>query len=166
MTDNVFTPAEILEALQDKYDITSNVVVVNLCEPNTTGGVTLETIRPKEAPLDLTCLGLASMLDDVIIKHDMLLEYGEYTVSITKPKEQKTRQLKRLSQLKGLTIVSVKAVKKATKYYIKTADGAGICVQGAVVVQDLHADENIALGLLTKADLASIAKAKKMGLIL
>ena len=82
-----------------------------------------------------------------------------------KVKAKKPRQLKRLGQLKGLTIESVKTVQQGTKAYIKTTDGAGICVEHAVVVQDLAPDENIALGLLTKEDLASIAKAKKMGLI-
>ncbi|MCK4500465.1 hypothetical protein KAU11_08200 [Candidatus Babeliales bacterium] len=82
-----------------------------------------------------------------------------------KVKAKKPRQLKRLGQLKGLTIESVKTVLKGQKTYIKTTDGAGICLEGAVPKQNLHPDENIALGLLTKEDLASIAKAKKMGLI-
>lgn len=79
---------------------------------------------------------------------------------------KKSRQLKRLGQLKGLTIESVKTVKQGTKAYIKTTDGAGICFEHAAVIQELAPDENIALGLLTKEDIASIAKAKKMGLLL
>ena len=90
---------------------------------------------------------------------------GQTLVVKQQEKPKKPRQLKRLGQLKGLTIESVKTVKQGTKAYIKTTDGAGICVEHAVVVQDLAPDENIALGLLTKEDLASIAKAKKMGLI-
>ena len=129
---DTFNPAEVLEALQEKFDVASNIVTIDMREPNTHHGVTLETISHKT----------------------------------TDPKKaKKTRQLKRLGQLKGLTIESIKTVKQGTKAYIKTTDGAGICVEHAVVVQDLHPDENIALGLLTKEDLASIAKAKKMGLI-
>ena len=91
---------------------------------------------------------------------DTLLVTGCLPKTVKKP-----RHLKRLGQLKGLTIESVKTVKQGTKAYIKTTDGAGICVEHAVVLQDLAPDENIALGLLTKEDLASIAKAKRMGLI-
>ena len=92
--------------------------------------------------------------------------YGGQTLIIEQQeKPKKPRQLKRLGQLKGLTIESVKTVLKGQKTYIKTTDGAGICLEGAVPKQNLHPDENIALGLLTKEDLASIAKAKKMGLI-
>ena len=127
-----FTPAEVILAVGEHYGLDGNIVTIDMREPNTHHGVTLETISHKT----------------------------------TDPKKaKKTRQLKRLGQLKGLTIESIKTVKQGTKAYIKTTDGAGICVEHAVVVQDLHPDENIALGLLTKEDLASIAKAKKMGLI-
>ena len=77
----------------------------------------------------------------------------------------KPRQLKRFSQLKGLKIESIKTVLKGAKVYIKTTCGGGLVLEGNVVKQDLSPDENIAIGLLTKEDLASIAKAKKMGLI-
>jgi len=40
-----------------------------------------------------------------------------------------------------------------------------MCLENVAVVQELAVDENLALGLLTKEDLASIAKAKKMGLL-
>ena len=132
--DNVvmFTPSEVLTAISKYYGSDSNVITIDMRQPNTYKGLTLETISYKQAP-------------KAVVK--------------------KTRQLKRLGQLKGLTIESIKTVKQGTKAYIKTTDGAGICVEHAVVVQDLHPDENIALGLLTKEDLASIAKAKKMGLI-
>lgn len=123
-----FTPAEVLTALKAYYEVEGNVVTLDMREPNTHRGVTLETISHKGP--------------------------------VVKP-----RHLKRLSQLKGLTIESVKTVKQGTKAYIKTTDGGGICIENAEVLQTLHCDENIALGLLTKEDLASIAKAKKMGLI-
>ena len=96
---------------------------------------------------------------------NLAFEYEGYEVSVTKKKERKPRQLKRLGQLKGLTIESVKTVKSGSKTYIKTTDGGAVCLLGATPKQDLDPDENIALGLLTKEDLASIAKAKRMGLI-
>ena len=131
-TRDTFSPAEVLEALREVDGIVGNVVTIDMQQPNTHQGVTLEIASPEQSP---------------------------------KVKAKKPRQLKRFGQLKGLTVESIKTVKQGTKAYIKTTDGAGICVEHAVVVQDLHPDENIALGLLTKEDLASIAKAKRMGLI-
>ena len=126
---DTFSPAEVLEALKDKFDIASNIVTIDMKLPNTHHGVTLKTISP------------------------------------AKEVANKPRQLKRLGQLKGLTIESIKTVKSGSKTYIKTTDGGAMCLLGATPKQDLAPDENIALGLLTKEDLASIAKAKKMGLI-
>lgn len=125
---NNFDPSEVITAVQSYYGLEGNVITLDMREPNTYKGVTLETISHKQV--------------------------------------KKQRQLKRLGQLKGLTIESVKTVKQGTKAYIKTTDGAGICVEHAAVIQELAPDENIALGFLTKEDLASIAKAKKMGLLL
>ena len=221
-----FSPAEVLEALKEKFDVASNVVILDMRLPNTHHGVTLETIshkqsehakllqpcldldsvtsvprgqirdaleqylglkvvnihkpivgpkddllaldldcKPKEGQLVLTPTMLAHFLGSRNLGCNLDFEYEGYQIQVTKKKERKPRQLKRLGQLKGLTIESVKTVQQGTKAYIKTTDGAGICLEQMVVVQTLHPDENIALGLLTKEDLASIAKAKKMGLI-
>lgn len=231
---DTFSPAEVLEALKDKFEIASNLVTIDMRQPNTHNEVTLETISYKQsehtklleccletkktddlagtpvigrkmvvpakgyskdfreatdrvagyditwgtpADTDLTCSSkedqlvltptmLVYFLNNRNLGSDLDFEYTGYQIQVTKIKERKPRQLKRLGQLKGLTIESVKMVKRATKAYIKTTDGAGICIEGVNVIQTLAPDENIALGLLTKEDLASIAKAKKMGLLL
>lgn len=83
-----------------------------------------------------------------------------------KQPEVKLKELRRLGQLKGETIESIKIVQKGAKAYIKTVSGGRMCLVQPDVKQELAPDELIALGLLTKEDLASIAKAKKMGIIL
>lgn len=92
---------------------------------------------------------------------------AQFQIASVKPTvvEQKPRQLKRLSQLKGLTIASTKLVQSSSKCYIKTTDGAGLVLVAPEVKDELAPDEHIALGLLTREDMASIAKAKKMGII-
>jgi len=96
---------------------------------------------------------------------DLAFKHGDYDVAITKHKH-KPRELKRLGQLKGETIKAVKTVQKGAKAYIRTESGGAMVLVNPEVKDDLAPDELIALGLLTKEDLASIAKAKKMGLLL
>ena len=183
---DTFSPAEVLEALKEKFGISSNVVTLDMRQPNTHNGVTLETISHKQTEHDklLAYCSKIKRADDIsgtpVIGRKMSLPaegYSKdfrgaidracgYDITWVEPRAKKPRQLKRLGQLKGLTIESVKMVKQGTKAYIKTTEGAGICVEGVNVIQVLAPDENIALGLLTKEDLASIAKAKKMGLLL
>lgn len=169
---DTFSPAEVLEALSAQFDVASNIVTIDMRSPNTHKGTTLKAIGEDRLigsdslePIMLTPEVLAYTLSTYVIHSGLAIEVDGYSVIVRKKKERQPRHLKRLGQLKGLTIESVKTVKQGTKAYIKTTDGAGICVEHAVVVQDLHPDENIALGLLTKEDLASIAKAKRMGLI-
>jgi len=100
--------------------------------------------------------------DSFNIGVELAFEHGDFDVTVTKRRPKKVRQLKKLSQLKGLTVESVS---RGAKTYIKTTCGGGLLLEGATVKQELAPDENIALGLLTKEDLASIAKAKRMGII-
>ena len=79
------------------------------------------------------------------------------------PVERKPRQLKRLNQLKGLTIESTKI--SNGKVFIVTTCGAGLVLEDGAPKIDLSPDEYIKIGLLTKEDLAAVARAKKMGLM-
>lgn len=79
--------------------------------------------------------------------------------------DYKARELKRMSQLKGLTISDVKHHKSGVTCFY-TYCGATLLFDGdgdVISSRNLAADEMLFFGFLTKEDLASIAKAKKLG---
>ena len=76
----------------------------------------------------------------------------------------KPAEVKHLRNLQGRVIHSVKGLgSKSGVVYIKTTDGKGMALESVKVKEKLGAEDILALGILTKEDLASIAKARKLG---
>ena len=104
-------------------------------------------------------------LDDNSLEIDTTIPPENGCLVTTHKEPSDFTQLSKLSSLKGQTIKSVKVVNKGAKAYIRTESGSGMVLVSPEVKQELAPDEMLVLGLLTKQDLASVANAKKMGLI-
>ena len=73
-------------------------------------------------------------------------------------------ELKHLRNLQGRVVHSIKGLgSKSGVVYIQTTDGKGIALESVKIKEKLGAEDILALGILTKEDLASIAKARKLG---
>ena len=66
------------------------------------------------------------------------------------------------ARLRGKTIQSVKVVAGTT--YLQFSDTDYAVLQGAQMLKDLAFEEQVALGLVTKADLEALKRLKKMGI--
>jgi hypothetical protein len=81
-----------------------------------------------------------------------------YATLNIKPKRAKT-----LKDLQGELVTEVK-ISKSGAAHIKTMSGTSIVVTDATVKQDLAAEELLALGLVSKADLEAFKRLRSLGL--